>query len=145
VRHLIAREGRCDHLTQARRAWEENKTRQSPEIVRHYADALIAAQQTEIDRLEREGTPGVMHEIDKAFYDLTVKQRDQAWERESVLKAAAQTERERERAERAEAERDLAIDMYGPVDAHDETLGLLRSIIAQHTSSPEQAGEGEKG
>jgi hypothetical protein len=32
-----------------------------------------------IDTLERDGSPGVMHAVDQAFYDLTVKQRDSAW------------------------------------------------------------------
>jgi hypothetical protein len=30
----------------------------------------------EVDRLRREGSPGVMHKMDRAFYDLTVKERD---------------------------------------------------------------------
>jgi hypothetical protein len=30
----------------------------------------------EVERLKREGTPGVMHAVDKAFYDLTVKERN---------------------------------------------------------------------
>lgn len=42
--------------------------------------------------LETEGTPGVMHAVDKAFYDLTVTQRDAVWReveslRERVIRA----------------------------------------------------------
>jgi hypothetical protein len=40
----------------------------------------------EIARLKREGTPGVMHAVDKAFYDHTVVQRDQAWAEVERLK-----------------------------------------------------------
>lgn len=32
-----------------------------------------------IEQLRREGTPGVMHAVDRAFYQLTVAQRDAAW------------------------------------------------------------------
>jgi hypothetical protein len=42
------------------------------------AGRLVEAEE-EIERLRHEGTPGVMHEVDRAFYDLTVAQRDQAW------------------------------------------------------------------
>lgn len=33
----------------------------------------------EIERLKVEGFPGVMHEVDRAFYDLTVAERNKAW------------------------------------------------------------------
>lgn len=32
----------------------------------------------EVERLKRDGSPGVLHEVDQAFYDLTVKERDRA-------------------------------------------------------------------
>ena len=32
-----------------------------------------------VEELERDGSPGVMHEVDKAFHDLAVAQRDGAW------------------------------------------------------------------
>ena len=37
---------------------------------------VIIALMAEIERLTKEGTPGVMHEIDRDFYDLTVQERD---------------------------------------------------------------------
>lgn len=40
--------------------------------------ATVEAQRKEIERLRREGSPGVLHEVDQAFYDLTVKERDAA-------------------------------------------------------------------
>jgi hypothetical protein len=55
----------------------------------------------EIERLKREGVPGVMHEVDQSFYDLAVKERNYArlvaenriesdnrlhWLREQILK-----------------------------------------------------------
>ncbi len=36
----------------------------------------IAELEAEVERLKREGTPGVMHEVDRAFYDLAIKERD---------------------------------------------------------------------
>jgi hypothetical protein len=39
-------------------------------------EVQLAERDQEIARLKREGTPGVMHEIDQAFYDLTVKERN---------------------------------------------------------------------
>jgi hypothetical protein len=38
--------------------------------------ARVAELEAEVERLKREGTPGVMHEVDKAFYDLALKERD---------------------------------------------------------------------
>jgi len=38
-------------------------------------------------RCEQEGTPGVMHATDRAFYELTVDQRDRAWRTIEALKA----------------------------------------------------------
>ena len=40
---------------------------------------MRVARDAEIERLRTEGSPGVMHATDKAFYDLTIKQRDAAW------------------------------------------------------------------
>jgi len=40
-----------------------------------YEAALVQAEQ-EIARLKVEGSPGVMHEVDRAFYDLAIKERD---------------------------------------------------------------------
>ena len=36
----------------------------------------IAKLEAEVVRLKKEGTPGVMHEVDTAFYRLVVKERD---------------------------------------------------------------------
>lgn len=41
------------------------------ELLRWYAD--------ELTRVKREGTPGVVHEVDAAFHKLTVTERDHAW------------------------------------------------------------------
>jgi hypothetical protein len=36
----------------------------------------LAAAEAEVKRLRREGVPGVMHEIDQAFYDLAIQERN---------------------------------------------------------------------
>ena len=36
----------------------------------------IAELEAEVERLKREGTPGVMHEVDRAFLDLAIQERD---------------------------------------------------------------------
>lgn len=41
----------------------------------------IDRQALEIDRLKREGSPGVMHSVDQAFCALTVKERNAAYEK----------------------------------------------------------------
>lgn len=46
-----------------------------------------AEAEAEIARLRTEGTPGVMHAVDRAFYDLTVMQRDAAWREIEQLRA----------------------------------------------------------
>lgn len=38
-------------------------------------DQLVEAKK-EIERLNREGVPGVMHAVDRAFYELAVNERD---------------------------------------------------------------------
>lgn len=40
------------------------------------AATLLASYANELERMRREGTPGVIHEVDRAFYDLAVKERD---------------------------------------------------------------------
>lgn len=40
------------------------------------ADAAIAEKDEKLDRLRCEGVPGVMHEVDKAFYDLAITERN---------------------------------------------------------------------
>ena len=39
-------------------------------------DKVIAEKDDEITRLKTDGSPGVMHEIDRMFYDLTIQERD---------------------------------------------------------------------
>ena len=39
-------------------------------------DAEITRLQAEITRLRAEGVPGVMHEVDRAFYDLAITERN---------------------------------------------------------------------
>lgn len=46
----------------------------------------IAALIAEVERLRREGSPGVMHKTDRAFYDLTVTERDYERRRVDQLK-----------------------------------------------------------
>jgi hypothetical protein len=41
-----------------------------------------------VTELERDGSPGVLHEVDQAFYNLTVKQRDRLAARIGVLEDA---------------------------------------------------------
>jgi len=48
-----------------------------------------------------EGTPGVMHKVDKAFYDLTIKERDFAWrESEALREKVTRLEEENEELRR---------------------------------------------
>lgn len=42
--------------------------------------------ETEIDRLRRDGVPGVMHSVDQSFYNLAIKERDAAWAKIEQLK-----------------------------------------------------------
>ena len=42
-----------------------------------------------------------------------------------------------ERVKELEAERDLAIDMYGPKGEHDKTLAHIRSILEAHSADPD--------
>jgi hypothetical protein len=51
------------------------------------AEAIIDVLTKENERLKKEGVPGVMHEVDRAFYDLTVGQRNTAWLRIEHLEA----------------------------------------------------------
>jgi chromosome segregation ATPase len=48
----------------------------------HNLESQLVERDREIARLKREGVPGVMHAVDKAFYDLTVTERD--YERQTV-------------------------------------------------------------
>lgn len=41
--------------------------------------------ETENNKLRKEGTPGIMHPVDQAFYDLTIKERDAAWTKIELL------------------------------------------------------------
>ncbi|NUT90819.1 MAG: hypothetical protein HOY78_02200 [Saccharothrix sp.] len=42
-------------------------------------DDEVEQLRAEVERLKREGSPGVVHEIDQAFHDLAIRQRDHAW------------------------------------------------------------------
>lgn len=48
----------------------------------------------ENEELKRDGTPGVMHEVDQAFYDLAVKERDFARQRVARLSGLLDQARE---------------------------------------------------
>ena len=54
------------------------------------AEAALVEAKAEIERLKQEGSPGVLHEVDQAFYDLTVRERDH--ERQRVDRLAAEIE-----------------------------------------------------
>lgn len=51
------------------------------------AEARVAALIADVARLRTAGTPGVMHPVDQAFYDLVVKERDAARATVSRLEA----------------------------------------------------------
>lgn len=83
-----------------------------------YAENL----EKELDRVKREGTPGVLHEVDKAFYDLTVKERDAAWRELDQLRARlARTE-----AEFAKVREDLHYQVKRQAEAEEERRALAR-------------------
>lgn len=52
-------------------------------------DLRAAAAREDAERVKREGIPGVMHPVNKSFYELTVKQRDAAWRECELLTARA--------------------------------------------------------
>lgn len=58
--------------------------------VRRICTNVINALEQEIARLKKEGVPGVMHEVDAAFYRLAIKERD--FERQRVDALAAEIE-----------------------------------------------------
>jgi hypothetical protein len=74
----------------------------------------------EVERLRREGSPGVMHEVDRAFYELTVKERDY----------------ERHKAFRLEQERDAAEAREERLEAECQALRDALEVIAQRSSEP---------
>jgi hypothetical protein len=41
-----------------------------------WLERLLAERDAEITRLRAEGVPGVMHEVDRAFYDLVIAERN---------------------------------------------------------------------
>lgn len=83
---------------EASRSGYDFVSRQRDEFQRERNEA-----RAEVERLNREGVPGVMHKIDEAFYDLTVKERNRERVRCNRLEAeltALRTEVERLTAER---------------------------------------------
>jgi hypothetical protein len=66
---------RLDGLTAAERQ-ELDQLLDELELTDDGLRERLADAEAEIERLKIEGVPGVMHEIDKAFYDLTVTERD---------------------------------------------------------------------
>lgn len=67
----------------------------------------------EVERLRKYGTPGVMHEMDKAFYDLTVKERNF----------------ERERATRLQAEVDATYAQFVDAEKRLREVRMVRTWI----------------
>lgn len=71
---------------------------EDPDCPAHGVDGYekrLAKLEAENERLKKEGVPGVMHEIDRAFYNLTVQQRNSAWLRIEHLEAENKKLRER--------------------------------------------------
>lgn len=77
--------------------WEAGQLAELPE----WARERIAQLEAEITRLRREGVPGVMHEIDKAFHKLAIQERDYA--RTQVANRDAEIGRLQARAEALDA------------------------------------------
>lgn len=73
-------------LARYRQGWQGLLDRLRPEIMRDpvadalrkMADEVFTAYDASLARLRLEGTPGIMHEVDKSFYDLVIKERDYA-------------------------------------------------------------------
>lgn len=61
-------------LKQQRDDWREQAELSGQTVLA--MEREIARLNTEIERLKREGTPGVMHKVDEAFYQLALKERD---------------------------------------------------------------------
>jgi len=57
-------------------------------------EKLLTAAKEEIVLLRSEGVPGVMHAADEAFYELTVKERNTAWEKLNHLEKDLAAERD---------------------------------------------------
>lgn len=79
-------------------------------------DALNSSRD-EVARLKRDGSPGVVHEVDAAFHRHAITQRDLAWERERRLVA-----------ERDEARRGLRLAL--------DTLDTVRAGVAEGLGVP---------
>lgn len=58
-----------------------------PKALRASLDKEVEKLKQEIVRLAKEGTPGVMHEVDKSFYKLAIKERDAERHRVDLLTA----------------------------------------------------------
>jgi len=56
-----------------RMGWLEAENAALPHLRRQ-----LAERDAEIARLRKEGVPGVMHEVDRGFYDLAIQERDYA-------------------------------------------------------------------
>lgn len=70
--------------------------------------SALTAKTAELDQLKAKGSPGVMHEVDRAFYDLTIKERDAAKVRASNYAHQRDEARQERDAARAELERTRA-------------------------------------
>lgn len=64
---------RWDADQRAIKLWQEATGKE--DVWPDHADLCVFLM-SEIDRLKEEGSPGVMHEVDRALYDLVVKERD---------------------------------------------------------------------
>lgn len=54
---------------------------------------LLDEAATRLERYEREGIPGKMHAVDRAFYNLTLLQRDGAWRELEAMRDTIETVR----------------------------------------------------
>lgn len=85
----------------------------------------------EIERLNREGVPGQMHEVDRAFHKLTVLQRDLAWSEVEAMRSVIKLQRSRLRQSDKvmAAARDVLATAHEGFREDIDFTGLWRALI----------------